>query len=120
MVAAPPELAGLRSALRTWLKLQRVCGLDAVDTLLAVGEAAANAVEHAYPPTVAGRIDIEVTRFPHELTMRIRDFGHWRSVPAHGDRGRGLLLMRAVSDLEVARGDMGTTVTMRKRTGFRG
>jgi anti-sigma regulatory factor (Ser/Thr protein kinase) len=50
------------------------------------------------------------------LTLRVTDTGQWRRVPAPGDRGRGLPLMRAVMDsVLVEPGEGGTVVTMQRR-----
>ncbi len=49
-------------------------------------------------------------------TVRVTDTGRWRQVPAPGDRGRGLRMMRAVMDsVDVDSEEGGTVVTMRRR-----
>jgi anti-sigma regulatory factor (Ser/Thr protein kinase) len=47
----------------------------------------------------------------------VSDAGSWR--PARGsNRGRGLILMEALmDDVDVRRGDHGTTITLRRRVG---
>jgi anti-sigma regulatory factor (Ser/Thr protein kinase) len=109
-------LAALRRQLRAWLSGVGADGDDAADVLLACGEAAANAVEHAYPD-VPGELAVQLRLgAQRELTIRIADEGRWRQVPAPGDRGRGLPLMRAVMDtVDVRSGEDGTVVTMRRR-----
>ena len=70
----------------------------AADVLLACGEAAANAVEHAFPDD-PGELTVQLRlSADRELTVRVADTGRWRRVPAPGDRGRGLPLMHAVMD----------------------
>jgi anti-sigma regulatory factor (Ser/Thr protein kinase) len=117
--ARPEELAGLRHALRRWLAAVGVTGAEAGDLLVAAGEAAANAVEHAYRGGPGELVFDARLAAGRELTVTIRDRGHWRAVPAPGDRGRGLPLMRALADsVAVAVGEGGTVVTLRRRLGF--
>lgn len=112
--ASAQELAGLRVAMRDWFAVNGITDGDANDILLAVGEAVANAVEHAYVPGTSGDVEVELVREGAQMTLRVRDRGTWSLVPAPGDRGRGLPLMRAVSDVTVRRSLSGTTVTMRR------
>ncbi len=114
---SPQELAGLRSAMRDWFAVNGIAAADANDILLAVGEAVANAVEHAYAPGTSGDVEVELVREGAQMTLRIRDRGLWNLLPAPGDRGRGLPLMRAVSDVDVRRSLSGTTITMRRDLG---
>jgi len=73
-------------------------------------------VEHAFPKD-PGELTVEVRlSADRRLTMRVADTGQWRPVPAPGDRGRGLPLMRAVMDsVLVEPGEGGTVVTMQRR-----
>ena len=100
--------------MRDWLAVNDIAAADANDILLAVGEAVANAVEHAYAPDSSGDVEVELVRDGAQMTLRIRDRGIWNLLWAPGDRGRGLPLMRAVSDVDVRRSLSGTTVTMRR------
>ena len=111
---SPQELAGLRGAMRDWFAVNDIAAADANDILLAVGEAVANVVEHAYPPDTSGDVEVELVRDGAQMMLRIRDRGIWNLLWAPGDRGRGLSLMRAVSDVDVRRSLSGTTVTMRR------
>ncbi len=115
--AEPARLAGLRRELRGWLAGLGASDDEVADVLLACGEACANAVEHAYRGGGDGELTVElVLDDDRELRLRVTDTGRWRVVPAPGDRGRGLPLMRAVMDaVDVARGAGGTVVTMRRR-----
>ncbi|CAA9230919.1 MAG: Serine phosphatase RsbU, regulator of sigma subunit [uncultured Corynebacteriales bacterium] len=114
--ALPERLSGLRRRLRGWLAGIGATDDEVTDVLLASGEAAANVVEHAYPG-VPGELVVELRLTAgRELTVRIADTGQWRQVPAPGDRGRGLPLMRAVMEsVDVEREEAGTVVTLRRR-----
>jgi anti-sigma regulatory factor (Ser/Thr protein kinase) len=114
---SPHELAGLRVAMRDWFAANDIAAADANDILLAVGEAVANVVEHAYAPGTSGDVEVELVLDGGQMTLRIRDRGIWNLLPAAGDRGRGLPLMRAVSDVDVRRSLSGTSVTMRRQLG---
>ena len=114
--ALPQRLAVLRRELRGWLAAVGATDEEVGDVLLACGEAAANAVEHAFggePGELSITLRLAAGR---ELTVRVADSGRWRRVPAPGDRGRGMPLMRAVMDsVDVRSGEDGTVVTMRRR-----
>ncbi|MGY1696911.1 SpoIIE family protein phosphatase, partial [Geodermatophilus sp. SYSU D00814] len=122
--ADPARLRGVRRAVSAWAA---DAGLpeDSVDDLqLALGEALANAVEHAYAGNGGeGRCEYRLERTADgSVDVCVRDEGVWRPAPAdRGHRGRGLELISALAtDVEVARtpdGDgvagSGTTVRFR-------
>ena len=112
--AEPEALVAARRALRRWLGEVGAEANDAYDITLATGEACTNAIEHAYTPGQA-TFDLEASRDNGELTIRVRDHGHWRA-PRGTNRGRGLKLMETLMDrVSVETGDDGTVVEMRKR-----
>jgi anti-sigma regulatory factor (Ser/Thr protein kinase) len=89
------------------------------DVLLAVNEALANAVEHAYAGT-SGNVDLTV-RYDvgrDVLTATVEDYGHWRPPDntvdqRHSRRGRGLVLMRALAeDTAIESTERGTRVSL--------
>ncbi|MGI8795547.1 MAG: SpoIIE family protein phosphatase [Acidimicrobiia bacterium] len=112
--ARPRELGILRERLRDWLVGLGAAPTEAGEIAIAVNEAAANAVEHAYGLadadfSVEARVDQEA------VVVRVRDAGQWREPPVHG-RGRGLDLMRGLMDeASVDSGPDGTTVMLRRR-----
>jgi anti-sigma regulatory factor (Ser/Thr protein kinase)/putative methionine-R-sulfoxide reductase with GAF domain len=112
--AEPAVLADVRQLLRRWLRRHAVPDPDAREILLAVNEACANAIEHAYSPAPA-HFELEATQEDGQLVFRVKDQGSWRS--ARGEqRGRGLKLIEtAMDDVELNRSDSGTTVVMRRR-----
>jgi anti-sigma regulatory factor (Ser/Thr protein kinase) len=108
--ATPGELARIRRALARWLRAADVRAVD--DVVLAVSEAASNAMKHAYGPG-GGDVDIRGSLDGDAVVVVIRDFGRWRAEHG-GDGGRGLALMEAcMTDVEVERGPEGTEVRMR-------
>ena len=88
------------------------------EIVLAIGEACANAIEHAYRDR-PGDLTVELKlRSGDEVQAEIRDDGQWRDEGLASTRGRGMTLMRALMDtVEVRPGASGTTVVMRRRVG---
>ena len=116
--AIPASLAVIRAHLRTWLPTARCGASAAADVLLAVGEAASNAVEHAVRGT-ARNVQLEITARATKtgLALTVKDNGRWhapsRTVPGH--RGHGRRLMSALVDtLTITPSPRGTTVEMHK------
>jgi serine phosphatase RsbU (regulator of sigma subunit)/anti-sigma regulatory factor (Ser/Thr protein kinase) len=114
--AKPSSLRVVRSELRRWLAAVAAPTHVIDDVVLSVGEATGNAVEHAYG-AADGTIQVEVSVDGDDILARVRDTGRWR--PARGrDRGRGTVIMNAVSDeVRVTGGVDGTEVTIRRGLG---
>ncbi|HEX8054066.1 MAG TPA: SpoIIE family protein phosphatase [Thermoleophilaceae bacterium] len=112
--AEPGSLSTMRRAVRDWLGRREVDPAVGNDILVAMGEAAANAVEHAYGPGNA-EFRLEARIDAGEIVVRIYDEGRWR--PARGShRGRGLSMMEALmEDVQVDSDESGTVVTMRRK-----
>jgi anti-sigma regulatory factor (Ser/Thr protein kinase)/putative methionine-R-sulfoxide reductase with GAF domain len=113
--AEPLVLSSLRRTLRHWLEGLGATETETYDVLVAVTEAAANSVEHAYGPVDAG-FDVEAEMSDEgEVCLVVRDQGRWRPPRGH-NRGRGTLLMQELMDhFEVTTGEEGTEVRMRLR-----
>jgi len=115
LVATPAVLPGIRRRLGTWLSGIGMGEQDRVGVMVAVGEATANAAEHAYrgaepgPMSVTAHVDVDGV-----LTVTVRDEGTWRPPDRDpGDRGRGLLIMRQLVDgVTLDERPDGTTVTL--------
>src|SRR5581483_6052509 len=108
------QLLGLRQSLHDWLDDLGASDRDMVATELAVLEAAANVVEHAYSEP-GGRIVVEGTvDGDGRIYLTVSDTGRWRQAGADpGTRGRGLLMMRGAMDsVDVETGEDGTTVLL--------
>jgi anti-sigma regulatory factor (Ser/Thr protein kinase) len=112
--AEPESLAPMRRALGRWLRAAGANDTETYETLVACGEACANAVAHAYPAGEASYI-IEARRVDGAIDVEVRDFGAWRA-PRAGSQGRGLGLIEELMDeVEIDRGPSGTTLRMRRR-----
>ncbi|MEA2308370.1 MAG: hypothetical protein QOI65_656 [Thermoleophilaceae bacterium] len=116
--AVPESLSAMRRSLSSWLAALGAGEDESYDILLAVGEAAANAVEHAYGP-VDEQFVLTAEIVEGEVHLTVADQGRWR--PARGtNRGRGIDLMRQLMDeVDVTMADHGTVVRMRRRLGDR-
>lgn len=115
--AQPEQLVVARRALREWLNRLGVPEEDVQALAQAVGEATANAVEHAYTPEERGTVRLRGTvEADGTVEVVVADGGRWRPPPTEpGTRGRGLLLMReSVDEVEVNPSPIGTSVTLRK------
>jgi anti-anti-sigma factor len=106
-------LRELRAAVLAWAAATGIDDDDTYDLQLAVGEAAANAVEHAYRGRAPGTMSVELARDTDgAINARVRDEGSWRPIPDDkGYRGRGLELIRDVSSrMQLHHGPEGTEV----------
>ncbi len=80
--------------------------------ITAVGEAMANAVEHAYPEQ-PGIVRLRVTNGDGALHVTIEDDGRWKQAQKREERGRGLPLMRALMDgVEIRTNQSHTTISL--------
>lgn len=116
--ADPAVLSQLRRRLGRFLEAAGADEDERFEITLTVGEAAANAIEHAYGPSdaefeVEARIDGDVVQ------VTVRDHGAWRERRGE-DRGRGLAIMKGMMDeLHVKQGSTGSVVQMRRRLRMR-
>ena len=110
------ELAGLRAAIRRWSMRASIPADVTEEIVLAIGEACANAIEHAYRGA-SGDLTVALKLGAGgEVQAEIRDDGQWWDEGPASTRGRGMTLMRALMDtVDVRPGASGTTVAMRRR-----
>jgi anti-anti-sigma factor len=115
--AVPRSLPAVRRRLTGWLTGLGMNEQDRVGVMVAVGEACANAAEHAYRGSEPGPMHLRaVVDIDGVLTVTVRDRGTWRAPDRDpGDRGRGLLIMRQLVDGVTLEEDHGTTVTLSLR-----
>ena len=107
------SLATVRRLLRRWLRAHGATEDEVYDVTVACQEACANAVEHAYRP---GRqsFDLDVSDEDGTIRVSVRDQGRWRE-PRGTNRGRGLVLMRALMEsVDVEHTDDGTLVVLER------
>lgn len=111
--AEPESLAQMRRAVGRWLRSTGADDPVVYETLVACGEACANAIAHAYPPGEASYV-VEAGTVDGGVEVTVRDFGSWRE-PRAGSQGRGLGLIEELMDrVEIDKGETGTTVWMRR------
>ena len=116
--ADPRELAPLRRRFRRWLSGINAEEQALQDVLVAVGEAVANAIEHANGPLRAS-IQVDATEDDGVLVIEVRDRGLWRQ-PRDTGRGLGVPLMKILMDEATFHTDEhGTSVTLRKHLASR-
>jgi anti-sigma regulatory factor (Ser/Thr protein kinase)/putative methionine-R-sulfoxide reductase with GAF domain len=107
-------LAFMRPLLRRWLAKWGAAPDEIYDITVAVQEASANAVEHAYAPGAAV-FYVDAMHEEGVITVVVHDRGHWRE-PRGRHRGRGFSMMRALMEsVDVRQGEEGTTVVLRRR-----
>ncbi|MBD0281606.1 MAG: SpoIIE family protein phosphatase [Thermoleophilaceae bacterium] len=112
-------LAPLRRMLRHWLGGARASPGELQDILVAVSEAATNAIEHAYGPVEAS-YRVEGRRSRDRVIVTVTDSGSWRERRG-AERGRGTHLMRELMDgFDLYPSEAGTVVRLERGLGSRG
>ena len=124
--ADPMTASVARQRVREWLTAWCWPTDQLDDIVLAVSEAVANAIDHAYLDQPPGMIDvrggIEITPDGHHRVMMIvRDHGRWRPPPSdYQNRRRGIPLMQACMDTitigQPPDDPVGTWVVLRSKT----
>ena len=120
----PPDLSTLsvvRRELRGWLGARGLDDETADDLVLATSEALANAAEHGSGPDehVAVQAWFEQPQgAASEVVVHVQDQGRWAAPPPSPERGRGLSIMRALVDDVAVKTGNGTSVALRRRTGW--
>lgn len=109
------RLAEMRHALSRWATGVGVPAERREELVLAVYEAMANSVEHAYADPTSGEVDLHAARtVDGAVVVTVSDRGTWKPPQeSDGIRGRGIPLMKALADdTTITSVDSGTTVTM--------
>ncbi len=112
--ATADRLHAIRHTVTGWLQATGIEEELVADVVLAVDEACANSIEHAYRDTEPGTLCIAAEISNGTLQVGIVDRGSWK-VPCAAPtiRGRGLPLIKAVStEADFAGTHSGTTVTI--------
>ncbi|MBY6348919.1 ATP-binding protein [Rhodococcoides corynebacterioides] len=112
-VATAETARHLRSTMSAWLDTRPIGDLGN-DIVLAMYEAVANSVEHAYSATSPGPVSVTAMHADSTLTLTVSDDGAWQEPTDRPLRGHGLGLLRAVADSVAVDhdGHRGTTVTL--------
>ena len=83
--AEPAAVLIVRRSLRQWLDALAWPEPDSDDVVIAVNEACANAIEHAYPPEKLGRVEIDGRLVEsvnqRQVTLVVHDGGRWQPHP---------------------------------------
>jgi len=115
--ADPEQLVLIRRELAGWLAPLALTETETADVVLAVDEAAANAVRHAYGSDESGVVELTLWTEPGTLSIEIVDHGSWRppaDKPTEG--GRGIPLMSTMSEsVLIHYDDRGSRVLLRHR-----
>ena len=121
--AVSTAVPAARTRVREWLDALAWPVEDAEDVELAVNEALANVVDHAYPPGAPGPATLHAWTSRHPLSngrrvvITVTDRGRWGThhpddVPTAA-RGHGLVVMGGcMAELHIQRSAAGTTVVM--------
>lgn len=111
------QLSVIRHELAGWLAPLQLTDNETADVVLAVDEAASNAVRHAYGPDRSGVVELTLWTEGGTLSIEVVDHGHWRTpdaVPTSG--GRGIALMNVMSEsVLIHYDDRGSRVLLRHR-----
>ena len=111
--AVPSVLAHVRRLMRRWLRDRGAGSSEIVEMTMAVSEACANAVEHAYSPA-PHVFRVQARTEGAEVIVAVRDTGRWRA-PRGRNRGRGLTIIEAAMDtVRVSSTSDGTEIVMRR------
>lgn len=108
------ELRSIRRRVERWAHGWGMPDDALVDLQLALGEAVANGVEHAYRAAEeVGTVEVDLEVFTGRMVLvRVADHGRWRPAPQQpGHRGRGLVMIeRLARRVQVDRTPGGTEV----------
>ncbi len=111
--AHPNAARPLRHALKAFLDALDVEEGAIEDILMAVGEALANALEHAYAGVETGIVELHARLDDGEaLSVDVNDDGHFVEREARPERGFGLRIVRMVARSVAVEIDNGTRVCM--------
>ena len=107
------SLRPLRTEVAAWLEREHVLAVDARDILLAVWEAATNAVEHGSRD--GGTVTLSASIVGDRVCIEITDDGRWQEPRARENRGLGLRVIRSLmTEVGLDHSERGTRVRMER------
>ena len=113
--ATPASVAAARHRVRRYA-VELEVDLDGL--ILAVSEAVANVVAHAYPDGVDGRVELTAGTSPTAVTVTVRDNGRGLTRSDRPGAGFGLTIIRRVAEhVELTDTPDGVSLTMAFRRG---
>jgi PAS domain S-box-containing protein len=108
--AAPSSATIARRFVSRYARVAQLEPQRSFDLVIAVGEAVANAVEHAYRGAT-GDFVLRLGVSGDKIVGEVRDLGTWRERTPSPERGRGLAILRATTRrFDLRRSPEGTTV----------
>jgi PAS domain S-box-containing protein len=108
--ANPTSAAIARRLAARYARVAKLAPVRTFDLTIAVGEAVANAVEHAYRGS-SGDFVLRLSSRDDKIYGEVRDVGTWRDPVPRADRGRGLEILRATTiRFDINHSPRGTTV----------
>src|SRR5579872_2121255 len=88
----------VRSFLHRFCDELRLTSSQRFSLITAVGEAVANAVEHAYRGEGPGDLFVRMSADNDTISVDVEDHGRWRPFQRRDERGRGIVLMHELMD----------------------
>jgi serine/threonine-protein kinase RsbW len=112
--AAVGLVSAIRADTRAWLGALDLAAETVDDLVLAVNEAVANVIDHAYG-SGGGSVDLRFRTEGRTVCLDITDQGVWRPpAPGSDGRGHGVRVMRGVVDsVSIEHDERGTRVRLR-------
>lgn len=116
----PATVASVAEARRSVRRFAAELEVDVDGIVLAVSEAVANVVTHAYADDVPGVIELSATASPYEVAIEVRDHGRGMGGAARASSGAGYgieIIRRLAQHVALRDSGDGVALTMRFRRG---
>jgi len=113
--ARPEELRQIRSSIRSWASSRHLPPATRDDLLIAIGEATANSVRHAYRNSKPGVVEIIIKPVGEGLEVAVSDRGIWQAASGPSrNPGMGRFIIRSLTvEYHTESNEKGTRVTFR-------
>jgi anti-sigma regulatory factor (Ser/Thr protein kinase) len=116
----PATVASVAEARRSVRRFAAELEVDVDGMVLAVSEAVANVVTHAYADDLPGVIELSATASPYEVAIEVRDHGRGMGGAPRPSPGAGYgieIIRRLAAHVAVRDSAAGVALTMRFRRG---